>query len=103
MVTIHERRRERRQGLNHLLHAMSAAEQSRYHEALRTRQGHLSFDADSKLSAEDRGRVLQFLSILAVEPAKMAPDRPGNPTPAARGPRTLSVFELARSEEHTSE
>jgi|NGEPerStandDraft_6_1074524.scaffolds.fasta_scaffold69028_1 hypothetical protein len=90
------RGRDRRQALNQLLHAMSAAEQSRYHEALRTRQGHLSFDADSKLSAEDRGRVLQLLSILAVEPAKVAPERPGHPTSAARGPRTLSVFELAR-------
>jgi hypothetical protein len=75
---------------------MSAAEQSRYHEALRTRQGHLSFDADSKLSAEDRGKVLQLLSILAVEPAKAAPERAGSPTPVARGPRKLSVFELAR-------
>ena len=90
------RGRDRRQALNQLMHAMSAAEQSRYHEALRTRQGHLSFDADSKLSAEDRGRVLQLLSILAVEPAKAAPERPGNPTPVARGPRKLSVFELAR-------
>jgi hypothetical protein len=90
------RGRERRQALNELMNAMSAAEQCRYHEALRTRQAHLSFDADSKLSAEDRGRVLQLLLILAVEPAKAAPERPGNLSPAAHGPRKLSVFELAR-------
>jgi hypothetical protein len=90
------RGRDRLRALAQLTNAMSAAEKTRYREALRTHQGHMSFDADSKLSAEDRGRVLQFLSILAVEPAKMAPERPGNPTPAARGPRKLSVFELAR-------
>src|ERR1039458_5810501 len=89
------RGRDRRRAHNDLMQAMSAAEQSRYHEALRTRQGHLSFDADSKLSAEDRGRVLQLLSILAVEPAKVAPERPGRPLCAVHGPPTLSVFEPA--------
>jgi len=90
------RGRDRLRALAQLTNAMSAAEETRYREALRTHQGHMSFDADSKLSAEDRGRVLQLLSILAVEPAKMASERSGNPTLVARGPRKLSVFELAR-------
>jgi hypothetical protein len=90
------RGRDRIKALAQLMHAMSATEESRYREALRTHQGHISFDADSRLSAEDRGKVLQFLSILAVEPAKTASERPGSPGPVERGPRKLSVFELAR-------
>lgn len=90
------RGRERLRALNQLTHAMSAAEQSLYQEALRTHQGHMSFDADSKLSAEERGKVLQFLGVLAVEPARAAADRPAAQPPVARGPHKLSVFELAR-------
>jgi hypothetical protein len=90
------RGRDRRQALNQLMNSMSATEQSGYHEAIRTHQEFMSFDADSRLSAEDRGGVLQLLSILAAEPARTAADRPENPTPMARGPRQLSVFELAR-------
>ena len=90
------RGRDRRRALNELLGTMSAAEQSRYQEALRIHQGHMSFDADSSLSAEDRGRVLQILSVLAVEPARAAPQCPASSAPATRGPRKLSVFELAR-------
>src|SRR5271170_3989521 len=58
---------DRLKALGQLTGAMSAAEESRYREALRTHQGHIEFDTDSKLSAEQRGRVLQFLSVLAVE------------------------------------
>jgi hypothetical protein len=90
------RGRERRQALNELLQAMSAAEQSRYHEAIRTRQAHLNFDADSRVSAEDRGRVLQILSVLAIEPARAPPLCSAASTPIPPGPRKLSVFELAR-------
>jgi len=90
------RGRDRRRALNELLQAMSPAEQSRYHEALRMHQGHMSFDAESKLSAEDRGRVLQILSVLAAAPARVAPQCPAGAAPAAREPRKLSVFELAR-------
>src|ERR1700734_2904871 len=41
------RGRDRRRALNQLLHSMSAAEERRFHEAIRTHQGHMSFDADS--------------------------------------------------------
>jgi hypothetical protein len=88
------RGRERMKALGQLTAAMSAAEESRYREALRTHQGHMAFDADSRLTAEERGKVLQFLSCLAVQPARV--DVPIAQAPVVRGPRKLSVFELAR-------
>jgi len=88
--------RDRLKALAQLTNGMSAAEQTLYREAMRTHAAHISFDADSKLSAEDRGRVLQFLSVLAFQPARAAPERPPALAPAARGPRKLSLFELAR-------
>jgi len=90
------RGRERMKALSQLIGAMSVGEESRYREALRTHQGHIHFDADSKLAADERGKVLQFLSVLAIGPARAAPDRPSSPAPEVRGPRKLSVFELAR-------
>ena len=88
------RGRERLKALGQLTNAMSAGEESRYREALRTHQGHIDFDADSRLSAEERGRVLQFLTCLALEPARA--QHPVTPAAVVRGPRKLSVFELAR-------
>ncbi len=88
------RGRERMKALGQLTGAMSAAEESRYREALRTHQGHMAFDGESKLSAEQRGTLLQFLSCLAVQPARV--EVPSAATAPARGPRKLSVFELAR-------
>ena len=92
------RGRDRLKALSQLTQAMSAAEESQYRECLRTHRAHLSFDADTKLSAEARGRVLQFLSILAVQPsaAPAASPAPALAVPAPQGPRKLSVFELAR-------
>ena len=72
--------RERIRAMARLEQAMSAGELSRYREAHRSRQAHVSFDADSRLSAEDRGRVLQLLSIIAAEPAKTAPQHSRAPT-----------------------
>jgi hypothetical protein len=76
--------------------SMSANELAQYREALRSRRAHLSFDAQSKLSAVDRGQVLQLLSVVASEPAQAATQRciNLNSTPSLR-PK-LSVFELAR-------
>ena len=88
--------RERLGALAKLEQAMSAGELARYREAHRRRQPHVSFDADSKLSAEDRGRVLQLLSIIAAAPAQTAPQPSAPPAVANSGPRPLSVFELAR-------
>ena len=89
------RTRERLMALGQLTRAMSAQEESRYREALRTHQGHMEFDADSKLTAEERGRVLQFLTCVAVEPRR-AVQGVGAPGVVTSKPRKLSVFELAR-------
>lgn len=90
------RGRDRLKALSELTQAMSAAEESQYRECLRTHRAHLSFDAETKLSAEARGRVLQFLSILAVQPSAAPAVSPVPSVPAGPGPRKLSVFELAR-------
>ena len=88
------RGRDRVRALGQLISVMSAAEQSRYREAVRLHRTHLDFDSDSKLTAEERGRVLQFLACLAVEPARVV--HPVTPRAVAPASRKLSVFELAR-------
>lgn len=89
------RGRDRVQALGRLISSMSAKEEGRYREAVRLHAAHLEFDADSKLSAAERGRVLQFLACLAVEPPK--PRQEEAPIVASKAPvRKLSVFELAR-------
>jgi hypothetical protein len=88
---------ERRRALSELEHAMSAAEQHAYREALRTHSPHMSFDDDSKVCAEARGRLLQFLSVVAAQPRNEPPiSTPMAPKSAHPRPRKLSVFELAR-------
>jgi hypothetical protein len=88
--------RERLKAMSALERAMSTNELSQYREALRTRQAHFSFDPESKLSAADRGQVLQLLSVVASEPARAVTGRciTMNSTTSLR--RELSVFELAR-------
>jgi hypothetical protein len=88
------RGRDRVKALAQLTSIMSAAEESHYREALRTLQAHLEFDPDTRLTAEERGRVLQFLACVAVEPARAV--RTVTPHAAVTAPRKLSVFELAR-------
>ena len=89
--------RERLRALSQLTRAMSPAERQQYDEASRTHRAHMAFDADSKLSAEERGRVLQHLSTLAAQPKVTVSAGPApRQTVAPSGPRKLSVFELAR-------
>jgi hypothetical protein len=88
--------RERLQALSALTRAMSAAERAQYDEAARTHREHMAFDADSRLSAEERGRVLQQLSALARAPRAAPGTADAATRPAAKARRTLSVFELAR-------
>jgi len=89
--------RERLRALSQLTRALSPAERRQYDEASRTHRPHMAFDADSRLSAEERGRVLQQLSTLAAQP-KVTVSAGAEPrrTVAPSGPRKLSVFELAR-------
>jgi len=89
--------RERFRALSQLTRGMSPAERQQYDEAVRTHRAHVAFDPDSRLSAEERGRVLQHLSTLAAQPRVTLSAAPGpRPTSAPRAPRMLSVFELAR-------
>jgi hypothetical protein len=89
--------RERFRALSQLTRAMSPAERQHYDEAARTHRSHLAFDPDSKLSAEERGRVLQQLSTLAAQPKVTLSALPApRQAPTPSGPRKLSVFEVAR-------
>jgi hypothetical protein len=90
------RGRDRIKAMARLEHAMSATEQAQYRQALRARRSHVSFDLDSKLSADDQGRVLQLLCVLAAHPEATTPVCPSGGTPAKAAARKLSVFELAR-------
>jgi len=88
--------RERLRALSVLTRAMSADERRQYDEACRMGRTHVHFDADSRLSAEERGRVLQQLSALAAAPRPRPSPAPRAPTAAVAPARTLSLFELAR-------
>ena len=76
---------------------LSAAEQSRYQEAQRVRATELVFDADTRLSAEERAYFLNSLTALhappAVERVTAVLETRG---PAASGRRALTPLELAR-------
>jgi hypothetical protein len=87
---------ERLKATSELTQAMSAPEAQEYREALRWHRAHMSFDADSQLTAEARGRVLQLLSVLANRPARAPEKAPETAVKQPAGPRKLSVFELAR-------
>jgi len=86
--------RDRIKALGKLTQAMSAAEQSRYGHAQRHRTAQMTFDATSKLSTVEQGRVLQLLMILAADPVQNAP-LPGIVS-APMKTRKLSPFEVAR-------
>jgi hypothetical protein len=90
------RGRERMRAQSQLVQGMSAQEEWAYHEALRMHRGHMTFDADSKLSAQSRGKVLQCLSVLAARPVTAVPGGPKPAPQSVQGPRKLSAFELAR-------
>jgi hypothetical protein len=89
------RGRERIRALARLTNAMSGVEQARYQGAMRGRLAKMDFDADSKLSAEDQGRVLQLLSVLAGERAPAASTHSVRSSTGSM-PRAMSLFELTR-------
>jgi hypothetical protein len=75
----------------------SAAEQSRYFIASRDRLTALEFDPDTQLTPQDRGYLLAELAQLAA--ARPSPAMRANPPAKAapKGPRRLSVLDLARA------
>jgi hypothetical protein len=74
----------------------SAAERARYFAASRDRLTSLEFDANTQLTPEDRGEILCQLAQLAAARPTASPSKPLSATPAPKGPRILSVLELAR-------
>jgi hypothetical protein len=76
---------------------VSAAERARFFTASRDRLTTLEFDADTRLTPEDRGQILAQLAHLAA--AKPAPSAraPTAAHPSYVGPRRLSVLDLART------
>ena len=90
--------RERVRAIGQLRAKFSVGECHQYDEALRTRRARIDFDADTKLEAEERGRVLQMLERLAAQPRVEPPPQqvPASSSTTTAGPRRLSVFELAR-------
>jgi hypothetical protein len=89
--------RERRQALTALLAALSSAERRQFHEALRMRQPHVAFEADSRLDEQGRAALLQFLEIAATKPSPattIASSTAG--ASASSMSRKLTTFELAR-------
>ena len=89
--------RDRLRAWSALTRSLSAEERRQYDEASRLRQPHMRFDADSALTAEDRGKVLQQLSALASTPRNQATAVHAAADSSVRiRPRQLSVFELAR-------
>jgi hypothetical protein len=74
----------------------SATERARYFVASRDRLTALEFDANTQLTPEDRGEILfQLSQVAAARPISNQPNR-ADAAPTAKGPRRLSVLELAR-------
>jgi len=74
----------------------SAAERTRYFAASRDRLTSLEFDANTQLTPEDRGEILSQLAQVAAARPSPNPTKSVSPAPAPKGPRRLSVLELAR-------
>ena len=89
--------RDRLRSLSSLTRLLSAEERRQYDEALRLRRAHLTFDAESALSPEDRAKVLQQLSAAATVRSAARVRPPAAVANAASSQaRQLSTFELAR-------
>jgi len=76
----------------------SAAERSRFYAASRDRLTAFEFDPGTTLTPADRGHILAQLAQLAAAKPPMPRSSTAQATPSAyKGPRRLSVLELARA------
>jgi hypothetical protein len=89
--------KQRLRAVAELTALMSPAERRQFDEAQIRHTSGMTFDEASRLGAEQRGRVLQWLAICALKPAaaNVSLAVPLHAT-APPGPRKLTVFELAR-------
>jgi hypothetical protein len=74
----------------------SAAESSRFYRASNDRLTNMEFDADTRLTPEDRGQILAQLAQHAAARPTPSPAKVAAPV-ANTGPRRLSMLELART------
>lgn len=75
----------------------STEERARFFTASRDRITCLEFDADTRLTPEDRGQILAQLAQLAAAKPAPAAQAPNVGKPSYTGPRRLSVLDLART------
>ena len=96
VIAAPERQRFSREQTQEMWSRASAAERARYFAASRDRLTSLEFDANTQLTPEERGEILfQLGQVAAARP--LANQRKSSATaPAPKGPRRLSVLELAR-------
>jgi hypothetical protein len=89
--------RERLRAIGALVALMSKAEQRAFQDAQRLRSHAMGFDADCRLSPEQRATLLLFLEICAAKPAAPAITSPATlENRAAVTARKLTIFELSR-------
>jgi IclR helix-turn-helix domain len=74
-----------------ILEKLSESEKQAYFAASRDRRTSMSFDAETKLTPEQRGRVLDVLTSLATATPSVA-----NPSPAKAGPHQLGSYAKPR-------
>jgi hypothetical protein len=84
--------RERHRALGAIRARMSTAERRYFDDAIRTRQGSLSFDPDTQLTQQDQ-RVLTHVAQLA-GPATHKIPPPAGPTPRISNPPTVASRKL---------
>jgi hypothetical protein len=95
--TISRSSRPSRQATQALWSRVSEAERTRFFTASRDRMTCLEFDADTRLTPEDRGQLLAQLAQLAAAKPAPAARQPSAARLSYAGPRRLSVLDLART------
>jgi len=96
-LAIAQASRPSRQETQALWGRASDAERARFFNASRDRLTTLEFDADTRLTPEDRGQILsQLAQVAAAKPAPTA-RAPNTAKAAYAGPRRLSVLDMART------
>jgi hypothetical protein len=91
------RRHSNREETHAMWSRASAAERTRFFFASRDRITHLEFDANTQLTPEDRGNILAQLAQVAAARPALSALKPVSATPTPKGPRRLSVLEIART------
>jgi hypothetical protein len=81
----------------------SAAEKARFFQASRSAATRIEFDADTRLSCEDRGQILTQLEQMARARSSPPPRRISVQPAVDTRSRKLSVLELARTRKRISE